>query len=115
MTADLHVIPRDAEETGNLVKDDPAEAARRATKAREQTRSERLDETRQALESGAKDIAERLMKVARGEEKADIVQMQAMQSVLDRTVGKTSQVDMNVTSADQATDIVKVLTEREAK
>ena len=48
-------------------------------------------------------------------EKASSADLQAISSVLDRTLGETSQLEVNMTTAQQAVDIIRALDECDAR
>lgn len=70
---------------------DPSEAGKKGVEERERRRRERLDETRQALEARAQEVAERLTDIALGKVKASPTEVSAANSVLDRVIAKAAQ------------------------
>ena len=72
---------------------DPSEAGKKGVEERERRRRERLDETRQALEARAREVAERLTDIALGKVKASPTEVSAANAVLDRVVAKAPPPD----------------------
>jgi hypothetical protein len=76
---------------------DPSEAGKKGVEERERRRRERLDETRQALEARAREVAERLTDIALGKVKASPTEVSAANAVLDRVVAKAPPPDIDAT------------------
>ena len=72
---------------------DPSEAGKKGVEERERRRRERLDETRQALEARAREVAERLTDIALGKVKGSPTEVLAANAVLDRVVAKAPPSD----------------------
>lgn len=97
---------------------DPSAAGKAGVQERERRRMERINETREALEAGALKSATRLLKYANNEKDDDglpIVltkdELAAVNSVLDRTVGKApKEISMTVSGSDLAMDAISKLT-----
>jgi hypothetical protein len=86
---------------------DPSEAGRKGVEERERRRRERLDETRQALEARAQEVAERLTEVALGQVKASPTEVSAANSVLDRVIAKAAPV--LTTERSESLEFLRVL------
>jgi hypothetical protein len=74
-----------------------------------ENREKQLSNAREILYAAAPIVAERLATVAVGSDTVSSTDLQAMSSVLDRTLGKTAHVELSMTSAQQTLDILREL------
>lgn len=94
--------------TGNLVRDDPAEAGRRGHAAAEAKALLNIGKARTHLGTAAPRVARTVVRAALGEESVSPVQASLLRDVLDRTVGKAP-TEIRVGMADQTMQVLDML------
>jgi hypothetical protein len=103
--ANVQVVRRP---TGNLVRDDPAEAGRRGHAAAEAKALANIGKARVHLGTAAPRVARTVVRAALGEESVSPVQASLLRDVLDRTVGKAPQ-ELRIGMADQTMQVLDML------